>query len=75
MIMTYYFREIFIDPKTNDTYKEGQYIHRPRLARTLEIIATEGGTALHNGSLTEGFVNDIQAENGIVTVDDMKSYR
>lgn len=68
-------RDIFIDPATNDTYKEGQYMRRPRLAKTLEVIASEGGTALHNGSLTHDFVKDIQENNGIITVEDMNNYR
>ncbi|XP_023023426.1 scoloptoxin SSD14 [Leptinotarsa decemlineata] len=68
-------REIFFDPETNDTYTEGQYYTRPKLARTLEIIATEGADALYNGSLTDEFVRDIQDHNGIITVDDLNSYR
>ncbi|KAJ8927317.1 hypothetical protein NQ314_020231 [Rhamnusium bicolor] len=67
-------RDIFIDPTTNETYVEGQYVKRLRLAKTLEIIAEEGGYALHNGSLTEAFVNDIREKGGIITVDDMKNY-
>ncbi|KAJ8927316.1 hypothetical protein NQ314_020230 [Rhamnusium bicolor] len=67
-------RDIFIDPTTNETYLEGQYIKRLRLARTLEVIAEEGGYALHNGSLTEGFVKDIRDNNGIITVEDMNNY-
>ncbi|XP_074026664.1 glutathione hydrolase 1 proenzyme isoform X2 [Leptinotarsa decemlineata] len=67
-------REIFIKPETNDTYSEGEYYTRPRLARTLEIIAEEGGNALHNGSLTEAFVQDIRDHDGIITVDDLKKY-
>ncbi|KAG5890289.1 hypothetical protein JTB14_031886 [Gonioctena quinquepunctata] len=68
-------RESFINPKTNDTYKEGQHYTRLKLAKTLEIIAEEGGDALHNGSLTEAFVKDIQNNGGIITVEDIKGYR
>ncbi|KAJ8959081.1 hypothetical protein NQ318_022338 [Aromia moschata] len=53
-------REIFIDPTTNSTYVEGQRVKRLRLAKTLEVVADEGGLALHNGTLTETFVNDIR---------------
>ncbi|KAJ8959082.1 hypothetical protein NQ318_022339 [Aromia moschata] len=67
-------RDIFIDPSTNDTYKVGDYVKRPRLARTLEVIAVEGGYALHNGSLTEDFVNDIRENDGIITTEDMYTY-
>ncbi|XP_074032258.1 scoloptoxin SSD14 [Leptinotarsa decemlineata] len=68
-------RKVFINPTTNDTYKEGDYYKNPTLAKTLEIIANEGGEALHRGSLTRRFVKDIQRKNGIITVKDMNNYR
>ncbi|KAG5890285.1 hypothetical protein JTB14_031882 [Gonioctena quinquepunctata] len=67
-------REIFFDPKTNKTYKEGEYYTRPRLARTLEIIAEEGVDALYRGSLTDGFVRDIKNHDGIITAEDLRNY-
>lgn len=69
------FREVFIDSTTNDTYPEGSYLKRLKLADTLEIIAKEGAEALYNGSLTEQFVADIQSYGGIITVNDMNSYQ
>ncbi|KAF2903961.1 hypothetical protein ILUMI_02223 [Ignelater luminosus] len=68
-------KEIFIDPKTNQSYKEGQYIKRTKLAETLEVIAKEGADALYTGSLSEKFVNDIEAFGGIITLEDMKKYK
>ncbi|KAK9721769.1 hypothetical protein QE152_g20723 [Popillia japonica] len=68
-------REIFIDPKTNQSYPEGARIKREKLADTLEIIAKEGARALYNGSLTEMFVKDIQDLGGIITVEDMNKYK
>lgn len=70
------FRESFIDPETNSTYLEGQYVKRERLAKTLEIIAVEGAHALYsvNGSLIQGFVQDVQDNGGILTVDDLLEY-
>ncbi|XP_072379879.1 glutathione hydrolase 1 proenzyme-like [Diabrotica undecimpunctata] len=68
-------RDTFFDKKTNDTYKIGQYFKRPRMAKTLEIIAKEGGDALHNGSLTAAFVKDIADKGGIITIEDMNNYR
>lgn len=63
------FREIYIDPKTNETYKEGQRIKRLKLAESLEIIAKEGESALYSkdGTLLSKFVKDIQDFGGIVT--------
>ncbi|VEN34772.1 unnamed protein product [Callosobruchus maculatus] len=68
-------RSVFWNYEINDTYKEGDYVYRPKLARTLKVIAEEGGLALHDGSLTESFVEDIQKAGGIITVEDMNSYR
>lgn len=68
-------RAIFIDPNTNDTWKEGQRIKRIKLAETLEIIANEGAMALYNGTLTKLLIDDIQELGGILTEDDMHNYQ
>ncbi|KAH1015855.1 glutathione hydrolase 1 proenzyme [Dendroctonus ponderosae] len=69
-------RDSFINPETNTTYTEGEYVKRLRLAKTLEIIATEGVDALYskNGSLIDGFVKDIQDNGGIITAEDLIEY-
>lgn len=53
----------------------GEVIKIPKLAKTLKIIAEEGPGALYNGSLTAGFVKDIQDNGGIITEEDMNSYQ
>lgn len=68
-------REVFINPHTNDTYKQGEYLKREKLAETLEVIAKEGANAIYNGSLTDSLVADIQANEGIITAEDFHSYR
>lgn len=56
-------------------FKEGDIIKRPQLAETLRIIQKEGADALHNGSLLERFVKDIQNDGGILTEEDMRQYK
>ena len=56
-------------------FKEGDTIKRPQLAETLKIIQKEGPDALHNGSLLEPFVEDIQNNGGILTQEDMRQYK
>lgn len=68
-------REVFINPNTNDTYKEGEYLKRVKLAETLEVIAKEGADAIYNGSLTGSLVEDIQENGGIITAEDFYNYR
>lgn len=69
------FREIFINPKTNKPYEEGQYLKRLKLAETLEIIAKDGVDALYDGGLTAEFVRDIKELGGIISAEDMKQYK
>ncbi|CAH1405357.1 unnamed protein product [Nezara viridula] len=53
----------------------GDVIKLPTLAKTFKIIAEEGPDALYKGSLTAGFVKDIQDNGGIITEEDMNSYQ
>lgn len=55
--------------------KFGEVIKLPTLARTLKLVAEEGPGVLYNGSLTSGFVKDIQDNGGIFTEQDMNSYQ
>lgn len=67
--------EIFIDPKTNDVYQEGDLVKRTKLAETFEIIQKEGVDAIYNnGTIARGMVEDIQKAGGIVTIEDLMKY-
>lgn len=69
-------REVFIDPQTNQTWKQGDVLKRPKLAETLTKIAEEGADALYskNGSLIQPFVQDVKNFGGIITEDDLLDY-
>lgn len=60
---------------TGEVWNEGDYITEPTLAKTLDIIAEEGPQAIHNGSLTAKLVQDIQGFGGIITEEDLRTYR
>ncbi|XP_031627923.1 scoloptoxin SSD14-like isoform X2 [Contarinia nasturtii] len=67
--------EVYIDPKTNDVYRKGEFVKRSKLADTLEIIKKEGVDAIYNnGSVGRTMVEDIQHNGGIVTIEDLKQY-
>lgn len=70
-------REVFVNPKTNQTWVAGDTIKRPVLARTLEIIAEEGADAIysHEGSLIKPLVDEIQSLGGIITAEDFVQYK
>ncbi|XP_030567698.1 scoloptoxin SSD14 [Drosophila novamexicana] len=67
--------EIFINPATNNPYKEGEIMYRRVLADTLEIVATEGAQVIYRGGrIGRMLAEDIQAMGGIVTEQDLQDY-
>lgn len=53
---------------------EGDWIKREALADTLETIGEEGADAFYTGKLAQSMVDHIQANGGILTMEDMKNY-
>ncbi|ALC48640.1 Ggt-1 [Drosophila busckii] len=67
--------EIFVNPYTNELYKEGEIMYRRILADTLEVIATEGPKVIYRGGrIGRMLVEDIQSMGGIVTEQDLQQY-
>lgn len=67
--------EVFINPKTKAVWVEGDTIRRPKLAKTLELIARDGADTLYNnGTLARMLVDEIQTLGGIITVEDFMDY-
>ncbi|TDG43661.1 hypothetical protein AWZ03_009904 [Drosophila navojoa] len=67
--------EIFINPATNDPYKEGEIMYRHDLANTLEIVAMEGAEVIYRGGrIGRMLTEDIKATGGIITEQDLKDY-
>ena len=66
-------REIFL-PKGRPP-EPGQPIVRRDYARTLELISQEGPDALYAGELGRRVADDMAANGGIITNDDLSSYR
>ncbi len=56
-------------------YKAGERWIQKDLARTLRLIADEGADAFYTGSIADSIVADMERHNGIITKDDLASYR
>lgn len=68
--------DVFVNPKTNELWKTGDRIRRPKLAETLQTIADEGADTMYtyNGTIANLLVNDIQELGGILTIEDFVNY-
>jgi gamma-glutamyltranspeptidase/glutathione hydrolase len=53
----------------------GQVIVRADYARTLQQIAAEGAETMYNGALARAIVDDMQASGGLISMEDLASYR
>lgn len=54
------YRKIFVNPKTNALFKEGETIKMTHLGQTLKTIATEGPSAFYNGNLTKDILEEFK---------------
>lgn len=52
----------------------GDTITRKRYADTLEAIAQHGPDAFYTGAMAEAMIRTVQANGGIMTMDDLKNY-
>lgn len=69
--------EIYVNPVTGNVWKVGEYIKRPKLADTLEIIAREGVDTLYKsgGTILNLLMRDLKEMGSIITEEDFTSYQ
>ncbi|XP_077099604.1 glutathione hydrolase 1 proenzyme isoform X1 [Siphateles boraxobius] len=65
---------VFCD-STGNILKENDTITFTKLGDTYEIIAENGSDTFYNGLLAENLVRDIQAAEGIITLEDLRDYK
>ncbi len=53
----------------------GDTLTSPDLAAALELVASEGAACLYTGALADLLVRDMEERGGLVTADDLRSYR
>ena len=69
------FRRVFFKGDSDVVYGLGDTIYRPRLGRTLSIIAEKGPSAFYQGELSNGICEEIQSNGGIINRTDLETYR
>ena len=55
--------------------KPGHLLVQPDLAYTLRTIAQEGADTLYGGPLGQTIVDNIQSNDGLLTIDDLRAYQ
>jgi gamma-glutamyltranspeptidase len=68
------FRRVFFKGDSDHVYGIGDTIYRPRLGRTLSIIAEQGPSAFYEGELSDKIVHEIQEHGGIINRYDLETY-
>lgn len=56
-------------------YALGEQFVQPELANTLKQIAQQGVSAFYEGEIAQKIVADMTANNGLITLEDLKAYR
>jgi gamma-glutamyltranspeptidase / glutathione hydrolase len=69
-----YSRRVFFKGDSDHVYGLGDTIYRPRLGKTLSIIAEKGPSAFYQGELSDGICEEIQAHGGIINQYDLETY-
>ncbi len=70
----WFFRRVFFKGDSDHVYGIGDTIHRPRLGKTLSIIAEQGPSAFYEGELSDKIVHEIQEQGGIINRYDLETY-
>jgi gamma-glutamyltranspeptidase/glutathione hydrolase len=53
----------------------GEVLVQKDLARSLALIASQGADAFYRGEIAEKIATDMEANGGLITLEDLKSYR
>jgi gamma-glutamyltranspeptidase/glutathione hydrolase len=60
--------------RAGEAYEMGDLLKQPELARTLERIAEKGARDFYEGETAELIVKEMQANGGLITLDDLRHY-
>ena len=68
------FGRVFRKADGKNYYQAGETLRQPDLARTLQLIHDLGPNGFYRGEVARKFVDDIQANGGIITLKDLANY-
>ncbi len=68
-------RRVFFKGDSDEVYGLHDTIYRPKLGETLATIAETGPSAFYQGELSAGICEEIQANGGIITENDLMTYQ
>ncbi len=60
---------------SGELLQEGQLLQQPGIARALELIRDEGAVSAYTGSIADSLLGLMDERGGLVTRDDLESYR
>ena len=60
--------------RNGNFYKEGDLFRQPELAATLGRVATRGAKEFYTGRTAQLIADDMKANGGLITLDDLKNY-
>ncbi len=74
------YRKLFVEVNGPDTFyahefKAGEILKNPALAKVLKAIAENGIEGFNSGWVADALVAKVKATGGIITQDDLKSYK
>ncbi len=58
-----------------DSYKKGDLFIQKNLANTLKLISENGKEGFYQGEIAEKIVEDVKANGGFLTLEDLKNYK
>ncbi|KAE9525318.1 gamma-glutamyltransferase [Testudinibacter aquarius] len=61
--------------KNDEPFTVGDLLVQKDLAKSLQLIAQQGGKAFYEGEITQKIVAEMEKHGGLITLEDMKNYR
>lgn len=65
----------YLYKKDGSAYQAGEIMRQGDLAKTLKVIARKGANGFYEGKVADLIVTDMQANGGLITHADLKSYK